>query len=66
LGLTLDASRRNQLIVYVHCTGFASEGPYAAAAYDDLIQGLSWDGEPSAAGSMGNAGAGDSCRMAIC
>jgi len=29
-------------IVYVHCVGFGSEGPYAGRpAYDDLIQGLS-------------------------
>jgi len=29
-------------IVYVHCVGFGSDGPYAGRpAYDDLIQGLS-------------------------
>lgn len=29
-------------IVYVHCTGFASDGPYAGrAAYDDIIQAAS-------------------------
>lgn len=29
-------------IVYVHCTGFASDGPYAGLpAYDDVIQALS-------------------------
>lgn len=32
----------NPDIVYVHCVGFGSDGPYAGRpAYDDLIQGLS-------------------------
>ncbi|WP_321490217.1 CoA transferase [uncultured Hyphomonas sp.] len=43
LGLTFDEVRQIKPdIVYVHCLGFGTEGPYAGRpAYDDLIQGLS-------------------------
>ena len=43
LGLDYDAVRAiNPAIVYVHCAGFGSEGPYAQRqAYDDLIQAAS-------------------------
>ena len=43
IGLTYDEVKAIKPdIVYVHCTGFGSEGPYAGRpAYDDLIQGLS-------------------------
>lgn len=43
LGLTFeDVKAIKPDIVYVHCVGFGSEGPYAGRpAYDDLIQGLS-------------------------
>ena len=43
MGLTFDAVKAIKPdIVYVHCTGFDSRGPYAGRpAYDDLIQGLS-------------------------
>ncbi|HPE48693.1 MAG TPA: CoA transferase [Hyphomonas sp.] len=43
LGLTFDEVKAIKPdIVYVHCVGFGSEGPYAGRpAYDDLIQGLS-------------------------
>ncbi|MEL6861308.1 MAG: CoA transferase [Pseudomonadota bacterium] len=42
-GLTFDAVKAIKPdIVYVHCVGFGSDGPYAGRpAYDDLIQGLS-------------------------
>jgi len=43
LGLTFDEVKEiKKDIVYVHCLGFGSEGPYAGRpAYDDLIQGFS-------------------------
>jgi crotonobetainyl-CoA:carnitine CoA-transferase CaiB-like acyl-CoA transferase len=43
LGLTFEEVRAIKPdIVYVHCLGFGSDGPYAGRpAYDDLIQGLS-------------------------
>ncbi|MBV6272262.1 CoA transferase [Alcaligenaceae bacterium CGII-47] len=43
LGLGYEAvNSRNNRIVYVTCTGFGTEGPYAGRpAYDDLIQGVS-------------------------
>ena len=43
LGLTFEEVKAIRPdIVYVHCVGFGSEGPYAGRpAYDDLIQGLS-------------------------
>ncbi|MEM7765867.1 MAG: CoA transferase [Pseudomonadota bacterium] len=43
LGLTFEAVKAIKPdIVYVHCLGFGSDGPYAGRpAYDDLIQGLS-------------------------
>ena len=43
LGLTFEEVKAIRPdIVYVHCLGFGSEGPYAGRpAYDDLIQGLS-------------------------
>ena len=43
LGLTFEEVKAIKPdIVYVHCLGFGSEGPYAGRpAYDDLIQGLS-------------------------
>lgn len=43
LGLTFEEAKEIKPdIVYVHCLGFGSEGPYAGRpAYDDLIQGLS-------------------------
>lgn len=43
LGLTFDEVKAIKPdIVYVHCLGFGSDGPYAGRpAYDDLIQGLS-------------------------
>lgn len=43
LGLTFEEVKKIKPdIVYVHCVGFGSEGPYAGRpAYDDLIQGLS-------------------------
>jgi crotonobetainyl-CoA:carnitine CoA-transferase CaiB-like acyl-CoA transferase len=43
LGLTFEAvSAIKPDIVYVHCTGFGSTGPYSGLpAYDDIIQGLS-------------------------
>lgn len=43
LGLTFEEVKAIRPdIVYVHCLGFGSDGPYAGRpAYDDLIQGLS-------------------------
>ncbi|MBL4879419.1 MAG: CoA transferase [Hyphomonas sp.] len=43
LGLTFEEVKAIKPdIVYVHCLGFGSDGPYAGRpAYDDLIQGLS-------------------------
>ncbi|MGB3624839.1 MAG: CoA transferase [Henriciella sp.] len=43
LGLTFeDVKAIKPDVVYVHCLGFGSEGPYAGRpAYDDLIQSLS-------------------------
>ncbi|MEL6858573.1 MAG: CoA transferase [Pseudomonadota bacterium] len=43
LGLSFeDVKAIKPDIVYVHCVGFGSDGPYAGRpAYDDLIQGLS-------------------------
>jgi crotonobetainyl-CoA:carnitine CoA-transferase CaiB-like acyl-CoA transferase len=43
LGFGYDAVRElREDIVYVHCAGFGSDGPYAQRqAYDDLIQGAS-------------------------
>jgi len=43
IGMTYPAARKLRPdLVYVHCTGFASEGPYASlAAYDDIIQAAS-------------------------
>lgn len=43
LGLDYEAVKAiNPNIVYVHCAGFGSDGPYAKLqAYDDLIQGVS-------------------------
>lgn len=43
LGLTFeDVKAIKPDIIYVHCVGFGSDGPYAGRpAYDDLIQGLS-------------------------
>ena len=43
LGLTYEEVKAIKPdIVYVHCVGFGSDGPYAGRpAYDDLIQGLS-------------------------
>ncbi|MEM9939248.1 MAG: CoA transferase [Pseudomonadota bacterium] len=43
LGLDFEAVKAIKPdIVYVHCVGFGSDGPYAGRpAYDDLIQGLS-------------------------
>jgi len=43
LGLTFEDVRKLKPdIVYVHCLGFGSDGPYAGRpAYDDLIQSLS-------------------------
>lgn len=43
LGLSFDDVKAIKPdIVYVHCVGFGSDGPYAGRpAYDDLIQGLS-------------------------
>jgi crotonobetainyl-CoA:carnitine CoA-transferase CaiB-like acyl-CoA transferase len=43
LGLDYDAVRAlNPNIIYIHCTGFGSEGPYAELqAYDDVIQAAS-------------------------
>ncbi len=43
LGLTFDEVKAIKPdIVYVHCLGFGTEGPYAGRpAYDDLIQSLS-------------------------
>ncbi|MEL6727517.1 MAG: CoA transferase [Pseudomonadota bacterium] len=43
LGLTYEEVKQIKPdIVYVHCVGFGSDGPYAGRpAYDDLIQGLS-------------------------
>src|SRR5262249_36496873 len=40
LGLTYDVVKAlNPSIIYVHCVGFSSDGPYAdLAAYDELIQ----------------------------
>lgn len=42
LNLTFDEVKKiKKDIVYVHCTGFNSEGPYAGRpAYDDIIQSL--------------------------
>lgn len=43
LGLDYDAVRQVKPdIIYVHCVGFGSDGPYAGLqAYDDIIQALS-------------------------
>lgn len=43
VGLTFEEVKKIKPdIVYVHCVGFGSDGPYAGRpAYDDLIQGLS-------------------------
>ena len=43
LGLDYDAVKAiNPAIIYVHCAGFGSDGPYARRqAYDDLIQAAS-------------------------
>ena len=43
LGLDYDAVKAiNPAIIYVHCAGFGSDGPYAQRqAYDDLIQAAS-------------------------
>ena len=43
IGLTFEEVKAIKPdIVYVHCVGFGSDGPYAGRpAYDDLIQGLS-------------------------
>ncbi len=43
LGLTFEEVKAIKPdIIYVHCLGFGSDGPYAGRpAYDDLIQGLS-------------------------
>lgn len=43
LGLDYESVRKIRPdIVYVHCTGFGSQGPYAPlAAYDDVIQAIS-------------------------
>jgi crotonobetainyl-CoA:carnitine CoA-transferase CaiB-like acyl-CoA transferase len=43
LGLDYDAARAlNPHIIYVHCTGFGTDGPYAdLQAYDDVIQAAS-------------------------
>ena len=43
LNLTFDDVKKfNKNIVYVHCTGFGSEGPYAGRpAFDDIIQSQS-------------------------
>jgi len=58
LGLDYDSVRAfNPGIIYVHCVGFAEDGPYAGLpAYDDVIQAASGatsllsrvDGNPSA------------------
>ncbi len=41
LGFDYEAVKQiNEQIIYVHCVGFGSDGPYAGLqAYDDLIQG---------------------------
>lgn len=54
LGLDLESVRKLRSdIIYIHCAGFGSDGPYAGApAYDDLIQAASGYASLAAYGDM--------------